>query len=70
MQSKTEELVSEKHNEDEIRRSCLSSKSKLGYKSVERKKRKTEEILNTKKTYEYRKESYTHLNALDNKENV
>jgi hypothetical protein len=45
-------------------------KSQLGYKSVERKKRKYEEILNIKKTYEYRKESSTHLSNLDNKENI
>ena len=44
------------------------TKSQIGYKSVERKKRKYEEIWNTKFTYEYRKDSLWNPD-IDNKEN-
>lgn len=65
--SRADELFDDK-KEIEIRKSCLSMKSKLGYKSVERKKRKYEDICNSKLTYEYTKDSYKGNN--DNKENI
>ena len=65
--SKPDDLVSEKRGEPEIRKSCLSMKSKLGYKSVERRRRNNDE--GSKKTYEYRKDPYTRLTGMDNKEN-
>lgn len=47
----------------------MDSRSQVGYKSVERKKRKYEEIWNSKFTYEYRKDSFWNPD-LDNKENI
>lgn len=65
-----EDLISEKRDNTERRQSCLSIKSKIGYQSVDRRTRKYDGPSKPKKTYEYRKDSYLHLNENDNKENI
>ena len=70
MASKTDEPFFEKSWEREVRKSWISNKSNIGYKSCERKKRKYDDSFATKKSYEYSKNSHTHLSGVDNKENV
>jgi len=67
--AKREELLKEWKAENESKKTSLSYKSKMGNKSVERKKRKYDDISKSKKTYEYRKDS-NNISTHDNKENV
>lgn len=56
--------------EKDNQKSSLSLKSKLGYKSVERRRRGHEDGLNVKKTYDYTKDSMSRLYGNDDKENI
>lgn len=53
----------------DVTETCQTIRSNLGYKSVERRRRKYDDISSKSKIYEYRKDPYTRQKADDNKEN-
>ena len=65
-----DEICQDKSSEREKRKGCLGNKSNIGYKSCERRNRTYEDIVNNKKSYDYKRTSHTKLSGGDNKENV